>query len=241
MSNMPSHQSGHQAGLTALYLGIFATVWFSVPAVDQPWRALLVVGERCGHGHRRCWAPSWWSGAGASRWRSRRTRAADRRYLLIVVAEFAAAGLGAVLLAAAERSEYIPVLVCAVVGLHFFPLVPVLRDPLLRPLGSAMCVRGRGGARRPRSARRSSAGLVVGTGAGLLLLGYARAGTAPRGPAGLTGTRGRRECARTRPGGDRSAFWKSGCPGNGGHREFRETESIERAETRATRSGGVVG
>ncbi|MEU1396737.1 hypothetical protein ABZ403_11830 [Micromonospora zamorensis] len=34
-----------QAGLTALYLGIFAMVWFSVPAAEQPLRALLVVGS----------------------------------------------------------------------------------------------------------------------------------------------------------------------------------------------------
>ncbi|MEV4657914.1 hypothetical protein [Micromonospora sp. NPDC049301] len=163
-------KSRHQAGLTALYLGIFATVWFSVPAAEQPLRALLVVGSVAAlltavaggvvSAHTR--------GAGGAT----RDRATDRRYLLIVVAEFAAAGLGAAVLAAADLSEYIPVLVCAVVGLHFFPLAPLLRDPLLRPLGVALCVVAAAGL-VVALASAVSAGLVVGTGAGLLLLGYA--------------------------------------------------------------------
>ncbi|MET8351880.1 MULTISPECIES: hypothetical protein [unclassified Micromonospora] len=161
--------SRHQAGLTALYLGIFAMVWFSVPAAEQPLRALLVVGSIAAlltavvgvvlSARTR--------GAGGPR-----DRATDRRYLLIVVAEFAAAGLGAAVLAAAGWSEYIPVLVCAVVGLHFFPLAPLLRDPLLRPLGVALCVVAVAGL-VTALASAVSAGLVVGTGAGLLLLGYA--------------------------------------------------------------------
>ncbi|SIN13590.1 hypothetical protein [Micromonospora cremea] len=161
--------SRHQAGLTALYLGIFGMVWFSVPAAEQPLRALLVVGSIAAlltavaggvlSAHTR--------GAGGPR-----DRATDRRYLLIVVAEFAAAGLGAAVLAAAGWSEYVPVLVCAVVGLHFFPLAPLLRDPLLRPLGVALCVVAAAGL-VAALASAVSAGLVIGTGAGLLLLGYA--------------------------------------------------------------------
>ncbi|MBQ1038369.1 MULTISPECIES: hypothetical protein [Micromonospora] len=169
MSNMPTN-SRHQAGLTALYLGIFATVWFSVPAVEQPWRALLVVGSVASMitavlGGVMSGRPRG-EGGGAQE------RATNRRYLLIVVAEFAAAGLGAVLLAAADRSEYIPVLVCAVVGLHFFPLAPLLRDPLLRPLGVALCVVAAAGLVAAFGSA-VAAGRVVGTGAGLLLLGYA--------------------------------------------------------------------
>ncbi|MET8309713.1 hypothetical protein [Micromonospora sp. NPDC005173] len=169
MSNLPTN-SRHQAGLTALYLGFFATVWFSVPAAEQPWRALLVVGSVASmitavvggvvSGRPRG------AGGGAG------DRATNRRYVLIVVAEFAAAGVGAVLLAAADWSEYIPVLVCAVVGLHFFPLAPLLRDPLLRPLGIAMCVLAAAGL-VVALASAVSAGVVVGTGAGVLLLGYA--------------------------------------------------------------------
>ncbi len=52
------------------------------------------------------------------------------------MAEFAAVGLGALLLSLAGWSPYLPVLVAGVVGPHFFPLVPVLGDPLLRVLGA---------------------------------------------------------------------------------------------------------
>ncbi|MEW2377417.1 hypothetical protein AB0883_15130 [Micromonospora sp. NPDC047812] len=161
-------QSRRQAGLAALYLGVFATIWFSVPAAEQPLRALLVVAS----GAALVTAVIGAVVVARSRGAVAHDRAADRRYLLIVLAEFAAAGLGAVVLALVGRSEFIPVLVCAVVGLHFFPLVPVLRDPLLRPLGAAMCVVALAGL-VTALATAASAGLVVGTGAGLLLLGYA--------------------------------------------------------------------
>ncbi|RAO35744.1 hypothetical protein PSN13_02165 [Micromonospora saelicesensis] len=158
-----------QAGLTALYLGIFAMVWFSVPAAEQPLRALLVVGSIV------ALLTAVLGGVLSSRLRgagSPRDRAADRPYLLIVVAEFAAAGLGAAVLVAANWSEYVPVLVCLVVGLHFFPLAPLLRDPLLRPLGAALCLVAVAGL-VIGLASAVSAGLVVGVGAGVLLLGYA--------------------------------------------------------------------
>ncbi|MGC4791172.1 hypothetical protein ACLQ22_25485 [Micromonospora sp. DT178] len=161
-------QSRRQAGLAALYLGVFATIWFSVPAAEQPLRALLVVAS----GAALVTAVIGAVVVARSRGPVAHDRAADRRYLLIVLAEFAAAGLGAVVLALVGWSEFIPVLVCAVVGLHFFPLVPVLRDPLLRLLGAAMCVVALAGL-VTALATAVSAGLVVGTGAGLLLLGYA--------------------------------------------------------------------
>ncbi|MER7417244.1 hypothetical protein ABT346_10730 [Micromonospora peucetia] len=163
-------QSRRQAGLAALYLGVFATIWFSVPAADQPLRALLAVAS----GAALVTAVVGAVVVARSRGTGdvARDRAADRRYLLIVLAEFAAAGLGAVVLSLAGWSEFIPVLICAVVGLHFFPLVPVLRDPRLWLLGAAMCVVALAGL-VTALASAVSAGLVVGTGAGLLLLGYA--------------------------------------------------------------------
>ncbi|PZF94629.1 hypothetical protein C1I99_19125 [Micromonospora deserti] len=36
---------GGQDGLGVLYLGIFATVWFSVPAAEQPLRGALMAGS----------------------------------------------------------------------------------------------------------------------------------------------------------------------------------------------------
>ena len=48
--------------------------------------------------------------------------------------EFALIGLGAVLLGVFGQPDYIPVWICAVVGVHFVPLAPVLRDRNLIPL-----------------------------------------------------------------------------------------------------------
>ncbi|GAA2221711.1 hypothetical protein ACFY2R_15485 [Micromonospora olivasterospora] len=159
-----------QAGLTALYLGIFATIWFSVPAAHQPLRALLMVASVASL------ATAAVGGVVAARSRPAaeavRDRAADRRYVLIVLAEFAAAGVGAALLAAAGLAEYAPVLVCGVVGLHFLPLTPVLKDPRLRLLGGAMCLVALAGL-VTALASAVPAGLVVGVGAGLLLWAYA--------------------------------------------------------------------
>ncbi|WP_433386951.1 hypothetical protein [Micromonospora sp. KLBMP9576] len=161
-------QSRREAGLAALYLGVFATIWFSVPAAEQPLRALLVVAS----GAALVTAVVGAVVVARSGQAATRDRDSDRRYLLIVLAEFAAAGIGAVGLALAGLSEFVPVLVCAVVGLHFFPLVPVLRDPLLWPLGVAMCVVALAGL-VTALASAVPAGFVVGIGAGLLLLGYA--------------------------------------------------------------------
>lgn len=62
-------------------------------------------------------------------------RRAWRRYGLIVGLEFAVAGAGAAALAAAGQSGFVPVWVCAVVGVHMFPLASLLGDRLLVPLG----------------------------------------------------------------------------------------------------------
>jgi hypothetical protein len=59
-----------------------------------------------------------------------------------------------------------------VVGVHFLPLAPVLGDPLLRPPGVAMCGVALAGL-VVALLSAVSAGLVIGTGAGLMLLGYA--------------------------------------------------------------------
>ncbi|SNY49009.1 hypothetical protein [Paractinoplanes atraurantiacus] len=162
--------SRRRAGLTGLYLGLFATVWFSVPAAGGVLRVLLIVGSvaallTAGWGLTLLLR----AGRGSSEPRDRR---ADRRYLLIVLAEFAAAGVGALLLSLAGQAAYTPALVSAVVGLHFFPLVPVLGDPRLRVLGAAVCavallalVLG--------MATSIAPGLIAGVGTGLALLAYA--------------------------------------------------------------------
>ncbi|WP_262282105.1 hypothetical protein [Micromonospora sp. MA102] len=159
-----------QAGLTALYLGVFAAVWFSVPKADPPLRSVLVVG---------CVAALLAAATGAvlvvragRRPAGERDRSADRRYGLIVVAEFAVALVGGLLLAAAGLGGYVPVLIGAVVGVHFVPLAPVLRDRLLVPLGVAVTLVALAGL-VVDLVSAVAAGLVVGTGTGALLLAYA--------------------------------------------------------------------
>jgi len=62
-------------------------------------------------------------------------RQAWRRYGRIVGVEFTLAGVGAAVLAVAGQGDFIPVWICAVVGVHFFPLAFLLKDRLLVPLG----------------------------------------------------------------------------------------------------------
>ncbi|GHJ43828.1 hypothetical protein Cs7R123_11700 [Catellatospora sp. TT07R-123] len=115
--------SRRDAGLSAAVLGFFAASWFGWAQADPP-----------------AWAPAWLGAASGLCWlvaaaglvlglRSRdtapRERATWRRFGVVVGIEFAAAGAGAGLLAALGQADYIPVWVCAVVGVHFLPLVPI--------------------------------------------------------------------------------------------------------------------
>lgn len=65
-------------------------------------------------------------------------RAARRRYGIIVGLEFTVLGAGAAALGATGQYRWVPVLICLGVGLHFFPLAPVLGNPSLRPLGALL-------------------------------------------------------------------------------------------------------
>ncbi|WBB64916.1 hypothetical protein [Micromonospora sp. WMMD812] len=128
-------QSRRDGGITALVEGFFGAAWFgwghaAPPAWLDPWltvgsvAALLVAVAGAVVGF-----------ASAASTAAINNRAAGRRYGIIVGVEFALAGLGAALLGALGQPDYIPVWICAVVGVHFLPLAPVLRDRNLIPLG----------------------------------------------------------------------------------------------------------
>lgn len=132
-------RSQRDVGNTALFLGFFGAAWFgwgqaAAPAGLLPWLtagsvlALLVAAAGLGVNVRNRSQPTKMS-----------DRAAGRRYGIIVGIEFGVAGLGAAVLATTGAAAYIPVLVCAVVGIHFVPLAPVLADRMLVPLGAATC------------------------------------------------------------------------------------------------------
>jgi hypothetical protein len=98
-------------------------------------------------------------------------RARYRRYGIIVGIEFALAGIGAAALGIFGAAAYIPIWVCAVVGVHFFPLAPVLNDPGLRPVGAALVLVSVA-ALVINLTRGVAPSSVTGIGAGALLLGY---------------------------------------------------------------------
>jgi len=163
-------RSRRAAPLTALYLGFFAAIWFSWPGVNPPLGTVLVVASYLSLLVALIGAIVAFRRSGETA--SVRDRAASRRYGIIVAIEFAAAGVGAAVLGLTGAGEYISVWVCLVVGAHFFPLVPVLRDRLLYPLGAALCAVAVGGL-VAALATDVAADAVVGTGAGFLLFGYA--------------------------------------------------------------------
>ncbi|MEU3305528.1 hypothetical protein ACWGSK_05305 [Nocardiopsis sp. NPDC055551] len=92
-----------------------------------------------------------------------------RTYLIVVGLEFALALVGAIVLRFVDRSEYTSAWICLVVGAHFFPLAPLLNQPILHLVGVLLCawpflaVRG---------ARRHdvSISFATGVGAGVCLL-----------------------------------------------------------------------
>ena len=108
-----------------------------------------------------------------ARSRARRTAVSDRtvrrRFRIIVLVEFALAGIGAAVLAAAGRATWIPAWVCLVVGVHFFPLSRALGNrslaragALLTGVATAALVVG--------MATRVAPSTVTGAGAGLCFL-----------------------------------------------------------------------
>jgi hypothetical protein len=158
-------------GITALVEGFFATTWFGWghQSAEGGWVTLLNVGTVVAI----CVAV-----AGAvlgvrspASEAALRDPAAGRRYGIIVGIEFGLAGAGAAVLGVTGQAAFTAPWVCAVVGVHFFPLASVLRDRLLKPLGGllflvavAATVVGLGTA--------IGASAVVGVGAGLLLLTF---------------------------------------------------------------------
>jgi hypothetical protein len=105
-------------------------------------------------------------------------RQASRRYGIAVGVELALAGAGAAVLAAAGQGDFIPVWVCAVVGVHFLPLAALLQDRLLVPLGVSVATVALV-ALVASLATGIAPGTVTGVGAGTLLTGF--------GVAALTG------------------------------------------------------
>jgi hypothetical protein len=131
-------QSRRDRGMTALIEGFFGFVWFGWGQANASagLRVALAVGGVA--------AALVALAGGVQAFRSPASsgvlhdRQALRRYGVTVGVEFTLAGVGAAALAAAGQADFIPVWVCAVVGVHFFALAPLLEDRLLVPLGASV-------------------------------------------------------------------------------------------------------
>jgi hypothetical protein len=129
-------RSRREYALTALFEGFFGAAWFGWGQAEPPatLSAILAAGSVVAI------LTAIAGGVLSYRFRSSSAamdeQASRRRYGITVGIEFGLAGIGAAALGISGQSAYIPVWVCAVVGVHFFPLAPVLRDRTLFPLGA---------------------------------------------------------------------------------------------------------
>jgi hypothetical protein len=95
-----------------------------------------------------------------------------RHYGILVGVEFGVAAAGAAAIALWGRHEYLAPWICLVVGVHFWPMAPVLKSPSLVVLGAllaAVAVAAVLVSRRTGLAPSA----ITGLGAGVALLGFA--------------------------------------------------------------------
>jgi hypothetical protein len=160
------------SGITALVLGFFAVMWFGWGQAA----ASSVLGTALAVGSAASLVVAALGGIRA--FRSRRTDGAlhepeaRRRYGIVVGIETASCGVGAAVLGLTAGAAYVPVWICAVVGLHFFPLAAVLHAPPLRWLGAVVTAVAVGALLVGVSTGVAPSS-VTGAGAGLALLAFA--------------------------------------------------------------------
>ncbi|MFD6097739.1 hypothetical protein ACFVWN_25020 [Nocardiopsis flavescens] len=123
------------AAMTTAIFGFFASAWFGWAQERPP-----------------AGPATWWLGGGSAaglllavaggvlswlHWDTGSVLGGDGAmalYLVILAVEFGAALLGVLVLLALGRREYFAPWICLVVGVHFFPMAPVLDNVLLYPL-----------------------------------------------------------------------------------------------------------
>jgi hypothetical protein len=133
-------QSRRDAGITALVESFFAMAWFGWGQEAPPAWLVPVLATGSAIGFLVALTGGIVGFRSPKETAVLRDRAAFRRYGIIVGIEFGLAGIGAGILGGIGQEAYIPVWICAVVGVHFFALAPVLGDRSLIPLGAILCV-----------------------------------------------------------------------------------------------------
>jgi len=174
--------TGRDRGVTVAVEGFFAFVWFGWGQASAP--SWLVVPLAVGAGLAVLLAVA---GVVVTRRSAGRLRVmadprARRRYGIIVGLEFGLLGAGAAVLGATGQSRWTPVLICAGVGAHFFPLASTLENRSLRLLGGLL-VAVAAAALTAGLVSATAPSTVTGAGAGLCLLAFGLATLLIRGRA----------------------------------------------------------
>lgn len=160
------------AVMTAAVLGFFAAAWFGWAQEEPPraWRIPLSVGSIASLalavvGGVVAWL-EWSSGSVLD------DESAFGSYLVIVGVEFGVAAIGSVLLVLLRLSRYLAPWICLVVGVHFYPMAPVLQSGRLYVLATVLTAVA---VAAPLLARRAKLlpSAVTGAAAGLTLLVFA--------------------------------------------------------------------
>lgn len=138
MTQVAAATNNRTRGITAVIEGFFAFMWFGWGSADAPsWLAGPLIAGQVVAGLLVL--------AGvvtAIRSTGERTPMADplvrRRYNIVVAAEFGILFAGSALMGAVGLGDWIPVWICAGVGIHFLPLARLFDDLRLVPLGVAV-------------------------------------------------------------------------------------------------------
>lgn len=157
------------SAMVALIFGFFASTWFGWAQEDPPerWKRWLVIASVLSlavavGGGVLAWQ-NWASGSALSE------PEAMRDYGILVGIEFGVGAIGAAVLAVTRRARWIPAWICLVVGVHFWPMAPLLDRPSLVVVGAVLVLVAVAAvpiARRPGTTPSA----VVGAGAGTTLL-----------------------------------------------------------------------
>jgi hypothetical protein len=128
-SDSGAAETGRGRGIGAAIVGFFAISWFawgSAEPTSTALTALIRIGTAVGL-LVICLGVTLAvrSPAGSSLMAD---PVARRRYGIIVGSEFALLGLGSAVMGVLGLAEWIPVWICFGVGVHFFPLAPVIAD-----------------------------------------------------------------------------------------------------------------
>ena len=163
--------TGRDRGVTVAIEGFFAFVWFGWGQAAAP--SWLVVPLAVGTGLAVLLAVAGIvvTTRSTGRLRVMADPKARRRYGIIVGLEFGLLGAGAAILGATGQYRWTPVLICAGVGAHFFPLASTLDNRSLRLLGGLLVVVA-AAALTAGLASATAPSTVTGAGAGLCLLAF---------------------------------------------------------------------